>query len=188
MRGLRLAMSSTLLAALLSALPQSALAHGALSQFDRACLLKIGPDFLYFSGYQPSLTRRKFCEDVPTASEAIFSFDYAQSELREMSSDFRIVRDLGQNEEAPDLQAITLAYLPPKVYPSGTLTFKYDFKERGDFVGIVTLVGPHGEHWTARFPFSVGRILPMRTSFYLLTGAAAFALLMLLWGRKDVEQ
>lgn len=162
----------------------SAGAHGAIRQLERACLLKVGPDFMYFSGYQPTVSRRKFCEDVPTTGETIFSLDYAQSEMREMKTDLRIVRDVG--EQAPeDLRAITVAYLPPKVYPNGTLSLEHVFPERGDFVGIVTVEGPHGEHWESRFPFSVGRLFSPGAPYYLVAAVAAAALLTLVWGKED---
>lgn len=164
--------------ALVGATP--AAAHGAVRRVENACVLKVGPDFMYFSGYQPEISRRKFCEDAPTTGDTIFSLDYAQPEMREMTADLRIVRDIGA-EEPDDLQAITVAYLPPKVYPNGTISFEHVFAERGDYVGIVTIDGQHGEHWVSRFPFSVGRLYAPRTPYYLLAAAAAFALLALLW-------
>jgi hypothetical protein len=159
-------------------------AHGAMRAVENACVLQVGPDFMYFAGYQPAASRRKFCEDIPTTGDTIFALDYAQPEMREMATDFRIVRDVGVEAEADKLEAITVAYLPPKVYPYGTLNFEHVFKEAGDFVGIVTVDGPHGEHWVSRFPFSVGRLYSPHAPYYLLAAAAGLALLLLLW-RKD---
>lgn len=160
-------------------------AHGAMRVVENACVLKVGPDFMYFAGYQPAASRKKFCEDIPTTGDTIFVLDYAQQEMREMTTDFRIVRNIGEEAEArpEELEKITVAYLAPKVYPTGTLNFEHVFKEAGDFVGIVTVEGPHGEHWVSRFPFSVGRLYSSRTPYYLLTAAAAVALLLLLWGK-----
>jgi hypothetical protein len=163
----------------------SARAHGAIRHEQDACVLKIGPDFMYFTGYQPSTAHKKFCEDVPSTGNTIFVLDYAQDEMRGMTTDFRIVRDVGETDEQARLDAITVAYLPPKVYPSGTVNFEHVFNETGDYVGIVTVDGPHGEHWAARFPFSVGRVYSSRTPYYLLTAAAVLALLLLFWGRSE---
>ncbi len=161
-------------------------AHGAMQRMQSACVLKIGPDFMYFSGYQPAASHRKFCEDIPETGSTFFVLDYAQPEMREMSADFRIVRDGGGDDEDPArLPAVTVAYLPPKVYPHGTLSFEHDFHETGNFVGIVTLDGPHGERWVSRFPFSVGRLYSARAPYYLLAAAAALGLLVLLWGREE---
>ena len=134
-----------------------------------ACMLKIGPDFMYFSGYQPAASRNRFCEDIPTIGPTIFVLDYAQDEMREMSTDFRIIRDIGDKEPQERLDAVTVAYLPPKVYPAGTLNFEHVFNETGQFVGIVTVDGPNGEHWVSRFPFTVGgRPLFARMPYFLL--------------------
>lgn len=156
-------------------------AHGDIRKLDSACVLKVGPDFMYFSGYQPAVSRRKFCEDIPAAGDTIFVLDYAQPELREMSAELRIVRDTGSEEAPGDLPALTVAYAPPRVYPNGTLSFEHVFNQTGNYVGIVTLDGPNGEHWVSRFPFSVGRLYSTRTPYYLLATAALLALLVYLW-------
>lgn len=171
--------------ALLTAPAPVARAHGAMRSQQEACLLQVGPDFMYFSGYQPAASRKKFCEDIPTTGDTIFVLDYAQEEMRAMTTDFRIVRNVGEADEQAQLDAVTVAYLPPKVYPAGTLNFEHVFKETGDYVGIVTVDGPNGEHWVSRFPFTVGgRSLISRTPYFLLAAAAALALL-LVWGRED---
>lgn len=184
MRSLRrVALGALAAAALAGGEPASA--HGNLRGTEDACVLKIGPDFMYFAGYQPGASRKRFCEEIPATGDTIFVFDYAQPEMRDMTADFRIVRDVGEEAEAAKLEAITVAYLPPKVYPNGTLNFEHDFTERGDYVGIVTVDGPHGEHWVSRFPFSVGRLYSARTPYYLLSAAAIIALLALLWGSNE---
>ena len=71
-------------------------ARGALGYDQEACVLKVGPDFLYFSGYQFAASPRKFCEDVPEVGETTLVFDLAQDELRQMKLDFRITRDAGR--------------------------------------------------------------------------------------------
>lgn len=176
--------SRALVAAIACGGAPAALAHGAMRAENSACVLRIGPDFMYFSGYQPATSHRKFCEDIPTTGDTIFVLDYAQEEMREMTADFRIVRNVGEEEEQARLDAVTVAYLPPKAYPHGTLNFEHDFKETGDFVGIVTVDGPHGEHWVSRFPFSVGRLYSPATPYYLLGAAALLATLLFVWGKE----
>lgn len=144
MNSLRIAFA---VVSLLSATPVSA--HGALRPAESACLLKIGPDFIYFSGYQPAASRRKFCEDIPTTGDTIFALDFGPPEMREMKAELRILRDAGDDRSL----ASTVAFLPPKVYPNGTLNFEHGFREAGDYLGVVTVDGPHGEHWVAEFPF-----------------------------------
>jgi hypothetical protein len=173
-------------AALLGAPASSALAHGAMQRQRSACMLKVGPDFMYLSGYQPSASHNRFCEDIPTTGDTIFVLDYAQDEMRGMSTDFRIIRDVGENEEPDKLDAVTVAYLPPRIYPAGTLNFEHVFNETGAFVGIVTMNGPNGEHWVSRFPFSVGgRPLSARMPFFLFAAAGVLALVLFVWGKDD---
>lgn len=164
--------------------PEPATARGALGYDQDQCVLKIGPDFLYFSGYQSSSAQRKFCEDAPALGETTFVFDYGQDELRQMKADFRILRDNGGSgdDQATAADGQILAYLPPRVYPKGTFNFVYRFDEPGNYAGVVTMEGENGERWVARFPFSVGGPPPSTTPYVLLALAAALALIMFLFG------
>lgn len=184
MRSLLIALSA-LVATIISGLAPPARAHGAMQRTPSACVLKVGPDYMYFSGYQPAAPSRKFCEDIPAAGDTFFVLDYAQTEMREMSAEFRIIRDTNGDEDPARLAAITVAYLPPKVYPHGTFSVEHDFRETGNYVGIVTLKGLHGERWESRFPFSVGRLYSSRAPYYLVATAAALALLLFIWGREE---
>jgi hypothetical protein len=175
------------MACILLAPPRSALARGAVGYDHDRCVLKIGPDFMYFTGYQPASPRKKFCEDAPSTGETIFILDYAQSEMRDMKADFRIVRDVPQAEAAVSPESMTEAYLPPKVYPNGTLNFDHTFKEAGNFIGIVTMVGSHGEQWVSRFPFSVGKPFVSQTPYYLIVVAVALALLLVILNQRQTS-
>ena len=94
---LSLAMAAGL--ALVLAAP-GARARGALGYDQEMCVLKIGPDFLYFSGYQFAASQRKFCEDIPATGDTTLVFDLAQDELRQMKLDFKILRDGGETGDA----------------------------------------------------------------------------------------
>jgi hypothetical protein len=176
----------TAVTTLASASWSGALAHGAMQRQRSACLLKVGPDFMYFSGYQPEASRNRFCEDIPATGDTIFVLDYGQDEMRGMSTDFRIIRDIGEQGEQERLDSVTVAYLPPKVYPAGTLNFEHVFKEPGEFVGIITVDGPNGEHWVSRFPFTVGgRPLSARMPYFLIAAAGVLALTIFVWGKEE---
>lgn len=157
-----------------------AAARGDLGTDRDACVLKVGPDLMYFAGYQPGVSPKKFCEEVPNVGRTIFVFDYAEPELREMRADFRILRASSEGEEAEDARAETLAYLPAGIYPKGTFSFEYEFVQPGEYTGVVTVDGVQGERWVARFPFSVGTRRVDRRPFYLIAAAAFLALLLLL--------
>ena len=160
-------------------------ARGALALNQDVCVLFVGPDYMYFSGYLSAKPRKRFCEDVPDVGETIFAMDFAQDEMREMKVDFRIVRDVGEDKEQDSLNDLTVAYLPPATYPTGSVSLRHNFDRTGNYAGLVTVDGPHGEHWVARFPFAVGRLYPVRLPYCLLTAAAALALLVYFWGRRE---
>lgn len=170
--------------ALAGCAPQ-AQARGALALNQDVCILFVGPDFMYFSGYQTATPRKRFCEDVPAAGETVFAMDFAQDEMREMKVDFRITRDIGEVEDRSALDAATIAYLPPQTYPGGSVSLRANFAETGNYAGLVTVDGPNGEHWVARFPFAVGRRYSVRLPYYLITAAAMLALIVYFWGRDD---
>ncbi|GLI92184.1 hypothetical protein [Methylocystis echinoides] len=155
-------------------------AHGRLGAAEGRCRLYIGPDIMNFTGYLPEASKNEFCEDIPSTGPMIMVLDAEQQELRDMKIEIRIVKDVGGlDKEGADLEAATVAYQPPKVYPTGTVNFEHNFKEGGYFVGIVTVTGDHGEQWVSRFPFSVDRSFMRDLPVYLtlaLGVIAAFAI------------
>jgi hypothetical protein len=171
-------------AALLSLHPAPVGARGDLIQDHDACVLKVGPELIYFAGYQPAASHRKFCEDAPGIGQTIFVFDFAEPELREMKAGFRILRQTEEIDGPTDVEGATVAYLPPQAYPKGTFSFEHVFAQPGDFVGVLTIDGAKGEQWTARFPFSVGRSQFELTPYLLIAAAAALAVLLFLTSRR----
>lgn len=139
-----------------------AFAHGA--KWESRCQIFVGPDVMNLASYSPDASRSEFCVDIPSTGHAIIALDAEQDELRDMAIEIRIVKDTGR-EEKENIDAVTVAYKPPQVYPTGTINFEHVFPDAGYFVGIVTVTGDHGEHWVSRFPFSVGmtfmRLLPV---------------------------
>jgi hypothetical protein len=150
-------------------------ARGALIEDQGACLLKIGPDILYFSGYQASTGKHKFCEDAPKVGEdTSFVFDVADEELRQRKIGFRILRNLGDEREPVDGPLV--GEVSPQVHPTGTFDLVHRFAEGGQFIGIVTLERASGDLSTARFPFSVGGTPQSFIPYVLLGLAAALAI------------
>jgi hypothetical protein len=143
-------------------------AHGGLALAEDMCRLTIGPYNMHFTGYQPDSTRNKeFCEDIPATGRTVVVLDYMEDALRPLPTEVRVIRDTGSEQ---DLQAITVLHLPPKVYPSGSVNFEYNFDKPGKFVGLVT-VGGKVEH-VSRFPFSVGETkIPLPPSYFMIAFA-----------------
>ncbi len=132
-------------------------AHGDVGVNQGQCLMKIGPDTMTFTGYQPQKSREQFCDDIPDAGSTIITLDAQQDELRDMNLEMRVLRDVGQKDDTENLEANTEYYSPPKKYKSGTLTFEHVFPLEGKFIGLVKARSDDGtKEYVARFPFAVG--------------------------------
>jgi hypothetical protein len=173
-------MSIGLMVAAASLGVQPASAHGRLGAAEGRCRLFIGPDIMNFTGYTPDASKSEFCEDIPATGRMIMVLDDEQPELRDMKIEIRIVKDVGSEEkENQDLDAVTVAYREPRLYRTGTVNFEHDFPEPGYFVGIVTVIGDHGERWVSRFPFSVGKTFMRTLPVYILLTIGVIALFVI---------
>ena len=181
-------------------LTSAAYAHGGVGMQDNRCVLRIGPDLMFFTGYQPQNSREEFCDDVPNAGQVVVALDMQETELREMLTEIRIIRDDGTHTRmnglpfltdaelaSPEvLDPVTITHLPPKKYPTGTLTFEHTFPEKGKFIGIVTVENQHGQKYVSQFPFAVGVPLGKSLALYGLLIAGLLGVVYGLWnyGRK----
>ena len=150
-------------------------AHGGLALADDMCVLTVGPYRMHFTGYQPLSQEEEFCEDIPEVGKTVIALDYIQEELRPLTTEVRIIRDTGSEE---NLDAITVFHIPPKVYPSASIAIEHSFPEKGKFVGLVTVTGG-AQDYVSRFPFSVGEGRPKPKAaiiapVVLIIAAAAF--------------
>ena len=150
-------------------------AHGGLALADDMCVLTVGPYRMHFTGYQPLSQEEEFCEDIPEVGKTVIALDYIQEELRPLTTEVRIIRDTGSEE---NLDAITVFHIPPKVYPSASIAIEHSFPEKGKFVGLLTVTGG-AQDCVSRFPFSVGEGRPTPKAaiiapVVLIIAAAAF--------------
>jgi hypothetical protein len=175
-------------------------AHGGVGMQDNRCVLRIGPDLMFFTGYQPQNSREEFCDDVPNKGQVVVALDMQDTELREMLTEIRLIKDDGTHTRMNGLpflsdaelaskevlEPATIAYLPPRKYPTGTLTFEHTFPENGKFIGIVTVENQHGQKYVSQFPFAVGVPLGKSLALYGMMIAALFGVVYGLWnyGRK----
>lgn len=155
-------------------------AHGDVGVNQGQCLMKIGPDTMTFTGYQPQKSREQFCDDIPDAGPTIITLDAQQDELRDMMLEMRVIRDVGQSNDNDNIEANTEYYSPPKKYKSGTLTFEHVFPQEGKFIGLVKARSDDGtKEYVARFPFSVGLTMGREITiavFFATLGVVAFGL------------
>jgi hypothetical protein len=152
-------------------LTSTAYAHGGVDVVDNRCVLQIGPNIMFFTASQPQNSRDEFCDDIPSTGQTVVALDMQDTELRDMLTEIRIIRDDGTHTRMNGLPVltdaelaskevldpVTINYLPPKKYPTGTLTFEHTFPENGKFIGIVTVENDHGQKFVSQFPFAVGQ-------------------------------
>ncbi|MGA7655877.1 MAG: hypothetical protein WBV25_01430 [Methylocella sp.] len=164
----------------MSLLTSAAYAHGGVGMVDNRCVLRIGPDIMFFTGYQPQNSREEFCDDVPNTGQTVVALDMQDTELRAMLTEIRLIKDDGTHTRMNGLPVlsdaelaskelldpVTIAYFPPKQYPTGTLTFEHTFPENGKFIGIVTVRNEHGQTFVSQFPFSVGQPIARNLVMY----------------------
>ena len=176
-------------------------AHGGVGMVDKRCVLRIGPDIMFFTGYQPQISREEFCDDIPSPGQMVVALDMQEPELRDMLTEIRLIKDEGNHITmnglpfltdaelgSPQvLDAVTITHVPPKKYPTGTLTFEHTFPETGKFIGIVTVKNAHGQTYVSQFPFSVGQTLGKSMGIYASMVAVLLAAVYMLWhlGRKQ---
>ncbi|AUW60610.1 hypothetical protein C1T17_20600 (plasmid) [Sphingobium sp. SCG-1] len=116
------------------------------------CKLQVGQYQMHFNGYQPdSQGAEQFCEDIPSTGRTVIVLDFIDDNLRKLPIDVRVVKASGSEA---DLAKATVFHVEPRVYPTGSLSFSYDFKEGGNFIGLVSAGGDTAH--VARFPFAVG--------------------------------
>lgn len=157
-------------------LTAQAWAHGDVGNDRGQCLMKLGPDQMTFTGYQPLKSREQFCDDIPDAGPTIITLDAQQDELREMNLEMRVLRDVGQKDDGENLEANTEYFSPPKKYKSGTLTFDHNFPKEGKFIGLVRARSDDGtKEYIARFPFSVGLTATKDMTIAIFFGLFALA-------------
>lgn len=159
-------------------------AHGGVSLSDGQCIMKLGPDTMNFTGYQPLKSREVFCDDIPDVGPTIIVLDAVQDELRDMTLEIRILRDIGQTDDNENLEQNTETYVAPKKYRTGTLNFEYNFAQKGKFIGLVKAKADDGREYVSRFPFSVGTTADKDLTiaiFFAAVGLAGFGL----WYKKS---
>jgi hypothetical protein len=152
----------------------TASAHGSLTIDEDKCVLNVGGKIIHFSGYQPLSSRTtEFCEDIPSVGKTVVVMDLVDAELRDAEIEVKIVPATDSFDEASRAPVV---HVPFAKHPTGSISFSNEFKEPGDFIGLVTAGTKNG--LVARFPFSVGK--PRTTVWhYAAAGSALFLAVML---------
>lgn len=103
------------------------------------CMLMAGMHEMQVSVYQSGALDDS-CPDIPYPGPTVVTLTSASKELRDMTTEVRIVRGAEADAAAgARLDPVTLAYVPPKTYPSGVITLPTNFDKAGPYAILVTV-------------------------------------------------
>ena len=151
------------------------------------CMLMAGMHEMQVSVYQSGATEDS-CKDIPSPGPVVITLSSTSKELRDMAMEVRIVRDTGAGTAASgNLDAVTLAYLPPKNYPRGVITLPANFDKPGKYAVLVTVRDAMDMAMSGRLGITVGQESRQWIIVYVISGiilAAAFGFYLRDLGRK----
>lgn len=103
------------------------------------CMVMAGMHELQVAVYQSGALDDS-CQDLPEPGPAVVTLTAASNELRGMTIEVRIIRG-GEDVAASgaNFDRVTLAYLPPKQYPTGVITLLANFDKPGAYAVLVTV-------------------------------------------------
>jgi hypothetical protein len=101
------------------------------------CMLMAGMHEMQLSVYQAGATEDS-CPAIPFPGAAVVTLTAISKELRDMTTEVRIIRG-ADAVAAANLGPVTLAYLPPKIYPKGVITLPANFDQPGQYAVLVTV-------------------------------------------------
>jgi hypothetical protein len=109
---------------------------------DMGCMIMAGMHELRVSAYlHSSDARDDHCAEIPAPGRVSITLNTVSHELQEMPMEIRMIRDLGRDAKTVDIEQVTLAHLPPKIYPTGVVTFPVTFDQPGKYAVLVTVRG-----------------------------------------------
>lgn len=129
------------------------------AEHPRYCVMSVGPAQMMFSAFQENKTDEIFCHHIPTIGPTMIILDATSNELRDMTVELRLIKDIGQKDWRDDLDATTVAAFPPGKYleTRGTASFTYDFKGDGDYIAVVRATsGDNAKEYVGQYRFTVG--------------------------------
>jgi hypothetical protein len=152
------------------------------------CMLMAGMHEMQVSVYR-SGAMDDSCQDIPSPGPAVITLTSASKELRNMTAEVRIVRGTGAGTAASgNLDPVTLAYLPPKTYPTGVITLTTNLDEPGKYAVLVTVRDGKDMAMSGRLGLTVGEASRQWIIVYIISGiilAAAFGSYLWDLGRKN---
>jgi hypothetical protein len=114
-------------------------AHGgAAIEFD-TCVVQLGKYTMHFTAYQQATGGTEHCWDLPGPGKTILVFDLVEPEMRSKPVELRVVETGDGGEITPGVPVRTIAALPVKVYPQGTVNLESEFELGKRYMAILTM-------------------------------------------------
>ncbi len=143
--------------------------------YDPECPVALGQKSMKFVAMQPKKSIDRECVALPDVVPSVIVLDAADSELRDMNWDIRVLRAKSPDSQ-PDPEADAVSRLPVQKFRNGMVNFDQNFREPGNYVLYAKLTSDDGARsFEGRHPFSVGLVTD--EEFYLYIGFGVFALI-----------
>lgn len=150
------------------------------------CMLMAGMHELQVAVYQSGALDDS-CADIPGPGPAVVTLSSAAKELRDMTTEVRIVRgeEGAKTASSPGLEPVTLVYAPPKAYPTGVITLNTNFDKAGKYTVLVTIRDDKDMVMSGSLGMTVGAGSRQMIYAFLACGVIlAAALGYYLWDRR----
>lgn len=143
---------------------------------DMGCMLMAGMHEFQVSVYQ-SGARDDSCSDLPSPGTALITLSSPAKEMRDLTTEVRLIKGEEGNATAgsASLDAVTLAYLPPKTYPTGIASLTANFEEPGKYTLLVTMSDGKDMTMSGRHVMTVGAASRQWLYAFLVSGAIVVA-------------
>ena len=138
---------------------------------EMGCMLMAGMHEMQVAVYQTG-SRDDSCPDLAAPGPAVVTLTSAAKELRDLTTEVRIVRgDEADATAAKDnLDPVTLAYLPPKTYPTGIVSLTANFDRPGKYALLVTVSDNKDMTMSGRLVMTVGEASRQWAVVFALAG------------------
>jgi hypothetical protein len=134
-----------------------------------------GEKSMKFVSMQPKKNIDRECAALPDVGPSVIVLDAADSELRDMVWDIRILR--GGPEKIADPEADLVRKLEPQKFRNGMVNFDHVFKEPDNYQLYVKLTSDDGaKSFVGRHGFSVGLVTETELYLYIAFGVFAAAM------------
>lgn len=154
-----------------ASLPPHAAHAAGWHYYDPECSIALGGKSMKFVAMQPKKNIDRECVALPDIGPSVIALDAADSELRDMNWDIRILRGGPQKESDPEADLVRK--LPPQKYRNGMVNFDHNFADAGNYALYVKLTSEDGaKSFVGRHLFSVGVVT--NEEFYLYIGFGVF--------------